>query len=95
MNERNSVLRGRALKIALVTLLLGATGAAFADPFGIPVSGGVGDHHVKKARSGFAWDPNWTWWAIGDWHFALTGEAHLAWWHTNEGSFMKISASSV
>ncbi len=47
---------------------------------------GLGDHHVKKLDLGFVWDPNLTWWQIGDWHFALIGEAHAAWWHTDEGN---------
>jgi hypothetical protein len=86
MKKKNTVLRGFTLKIALATLPVGAAGAVLAGPLGIQVAAGVGDHHIKKLDLGFAWDPNWTWWPIGDWHFALIGEAHLAWWHTNEGN---------
>jgi lipid A 3-O-deacylase len=59
---------------------------ASADQFGLQVTGGVGDHHVKKFDLAVAWNPGLTWWRIGDWHFSLIGEAHAAWWHTNEGN---------
>jgi hypothetical protein len=51
----------------------------------VQVAAGAGDRHIKKVDLGVAWDPNLTWWQIGDWHFSLIGEAHVAWWHTNEG----------
>jgi len=86
MKKKNTVLRGPTLKIALAALLVSSAGAASAGPLGIQVTGGVGDHHIKKLDLGLAWDPNLTWWPIGDWHFALIGEAHAAWWHTNEGN---------
>ncbi|PQV45880.1 acyloxyacyl hydrolase [Paraburkholderia sp. BL21I4N1] len=86
MNNKNDGLRGLALKAACAALLMGASAAASADQFGIQVAGGVGDRHVKKLDLGFVWDPNLTWWQIGDWHFSLIGEAHVAWWHTNEGN---------
>ncbi|WP_233828092.1 acyloxyacyl hydrolase [Paraburkholderia sp. ZP32-5] len=86
MNKNNTVLRGHTLKTALALLLMGTAGVALADPFGIQVTAGVGDHHIKKLDLGLVWNPGWTWWPIGDWHFALVGEAHAAWWHTNEGN---------
>jgi hypothetical protein len=54
---------------------------ASAEPFGVQISAGVGDHDVKKADLGFVWDPNLTWWHIGGFHFTLVGEVHLAYWH--------------
>ncbi|HEY2021260.1 acyloxyacyl hydrolase [Paraburkholderia sp.] len=86
MEKNNSVLRGLARNGALAALLMALAGAALADPFGIQVAAGAGDHHIRKLDLGLAWDPNGTWWPIGDWHFALIGEAHAAWWHTNEGN---------
>jgi len=77
------------------TLLLPCSGLAAAGQFGVQVAGGVGDHHVKKLDLGLVWDPNLTWWQIDDWHFALIGQAHVAWWHTNEGMCMRTSAQSV
>jgi lipid A 3-O-deacylase len=84
-NKKNTVC-GLALKSTCLFVLLGAPGWAAADQFGVQVAGGVAEHHVKKLDLGFVWDPNLTWWQIGDWHFALIGEAHVAWWHTNEGN---------
>lgn len=86
MKNKNTVLRGFTLKGTLTALLMSAAGTALADPFGVQVAAGVGDHHIKKLDLGMVWDPDWTWWQVGDWHFALIGEAHVAWWHTNEGN---------
>lgn len=86
MKNKKKSLYGLALKGALAAALAGMSGLAAADQYGIQVAGGVADHHVKKLDLGFAWDPNLTWWQMGDWHFALIGEAHVAWWHTNEGN---------
>ncbi|MGF6858652.1 acyloxyacyl hydrolase [Paraburkholderia sp. CI3] len=89
MNRQNLVVRGLTLKstfAVLPVLLLGAAGASQAEQFGVQVAAGVGDHHVRTLDLGVVWDPNLTWWQIGDWHFALLGEAHVAWWHTNEGN---------
>ena len=68
-----------------VLALMAAAGIAAADQFGIQVAAGVADNHFHKLDLGFVWDPNLTWWQIGDWHFSLVGEAHVAWWHTDEG----------
>ncbi|MFM0335193.1 acyloxyacyl hydrolase [Paraburkholderia fungorum] len=86
MKNKKNVLRGLVLKAASVAVLCSASELAVADQFGVQVAGGVADDHVKKLDLGFVWDPNLTWWQIGDWHFALIGEAHAAWWHTDEGN---------
>ncbi|RKT25956.1 lipid A 3-O-deacylase [Paraburkholderia sp. RAU2J] len=86
MDNKNNVLRGLALKSVVVGLLLVAPRLASAGQFGLQVAAGAADHHVKKFELGVAWDPGLYWWQIGDWHFALIGEAHAAWWHTNEGN---------
>ncbi|WP_144144198.1 acyloxyacyl hydrolase [Paraburkholderia sp. BCC1884] len=86
MDNKKNAVRGLALKAAAAALLFGTSGLASADQFGVQVTGGVGDRHVKKLDLGLVWDPNLTWWQIGDWHFALIGEAHASWWHTNEGN---------
>ncbi|SDV48230.1 acyloxyacyl hydrolase [Chitinasiproducens palmae] len=64
-------------------------GQARADRFGFQVAAGTADHHVRKVDLGIVWDPNLTWWEIGGWHFALVGEGHLAYWHTDEGNVNK------
>jgi lipid A 3-O-deacylase len=86
MSTRKNAVRGLALNIAYATLLLGSSRLAAAEQFGVQVAGGLGDRHVKKLDLGLVWDPNLTWWQIGDWHLALIGEAHVAWWHTDEGN---------
>jgi hypothetical protein len=86
MSNRKNAVRGVALNIVCATLRLGSSCLAAADQFGIQIAGGLGDRHVKKLDLGLVWDPNLTWWQIGDWHFALIGEAHVAWWHTDEGN---------
>lgn len=72
---------------ALAALAFGNT--ARADQFGVQLAAGTADHHVKKGDLGVVWDPNLTWWPIGNYHFTLVGEAHLAWWHTDEGNINK------
>ncbi|HEY4298791.1 MAG TPA: acyloxyacyl hydrolase [Paraburkholderia sp.] len=86
MNNKKNVLRGLALHGVLAALLAGAWNVARADQFGVQVAAGVGDRHIKKLDLGLIWDPGLTWWQIGDWHFSLIGEAHAAWWHTDEGN---------
>jgi hypothetical protein len=54
------------------------------------VQAGVGaslQHRVREADLGFVWDPGLNWWDTGGWHFGLTGEAHVSYWHTNTGAF--------
>src|ERR1700733_11868791 len=86
MNNKKNVWRGLALKGVAPPLLPACPGVAAADQFGVQIAGGLGDHHIKKLDLGLVWDPNLTWWQIGDWHFSLIGEAHVAWWHTDEGN---------
>jgi lipid A 3-O-deacylase len=86
MNKKKLVSRGLTLKLALAVLLFEAANPSEADQFGVQVAVGVGDHHIRKLDLGMVWTPNLTWWQIGDWHFALIGEANVAWWHTNEGN---------
>ena len=86
MNNKKNALRGLALNITAGAVLVGTSDGLRRDQFGVQVAGGLGDRHVKKFDLGFVWDPDLTWWQIGDWHFSLIGEAHVAWWHTNEGN---------
>ncbi|AXL52640.1 deacylase [Paraburkholderia caffeinilytica] len=86
MNNKKNVWRGLALKSAAAAFLLAGSGLAAGDQFGVQIAGGLGDNHIKKLDLGLVWDPNLTWWQIGDWHFSLIGEAHVAWWHTDEGN---------
>jgi lipid A 3-O-deacylase len=81
--SKKDAFRGHALKGAWVAaMIFEHPRSAQTDQFGIQVAVGVGDRHVNL---GVAWDPNLTWWQIGDGHFSLIGEAHVAWWHTHEG----------
>jgi lipid A 3-O-deacylase len=87
MNKKEKAWRGALPgRGALALALLSASAAASADPFGVQVAAGVADHGVRKVDLGLVWDPNLTWWDIGGWHFALIGEAHVAYWHTGEGN---------
>jgi lipid A 3-O-deacylase len=86
MKKKNCAARGLTLKISLFAGLLAASGFASADQFGVQIAGGLADHHVRKLDLGVVWDPGLNWWYIGDWHFSLVGEAHAAWWHTDEGN---------
>jgi lipid A 3-O-deacylase len=86
MNKKKNFWRRLAPGGALVAALFGPSGAARADEFGVQLALGVADPHLKRVELGFVWDPNLTWWQIGDWHFSLVGEAHAAWWHTDEGN---------
>jgi lipid A 3-O-deacylase len=86
MENNKKAWRDLALKCAVAVAFLGVCSLASADEFGVQIAGGLADHHVRKLDLGFVWDPNLTWWQIGDWHFALIGEAHAAWWHTDEGN---------
>jgi lipid A 3-O-deacylase len=86
MNKKKPFRLNLALNLGCATALLATSSLAVADQFGVQLSGGLADHHVRKLDLGLVWDPNLTWWQIGDWHFALVGEAHAAWWHTDEGN---------
>lgn len=81
MNDKNGGRVGRAIaKTALALALVGASGSAFADRWGLQLGGGVADHDMKKGDIAVAWDPGWTWWEIGGWHFAFVAEGHLSYW---------------
>jgi hypothetical protein len=83
MYKKNSPL-GWALGGALVSALFGVSGIAAADRFGIQIAGGSAAH-IRKLDLSFVWDPDLTWWQIGDWHFSLVGEGHVSWWHSDDG----------
>jgi lipid A 3-O-deacylase len=75
---------------AAAVVSLSFTSAAWADTFGVQLAGGVAEHKVNKIDLGLVWDPGINWWYIGGWHFALIGEAHVAYWHTNEGTSRNV-----
>lgn len=97
MKKKNELIRvkGKAMGCAAFATLLAAA-SAHAQASTAPASGhtfgaqlGVGtslEHGVREADLGFVWDPGLNWWDTGGWHFGLTGEAHLSYWHTNEGA---------
>ena len=98
MNKKNHLikLKATALRYGASALLFGGAAAAHASApidssegqrFGAQLGLGVAQHKVKEADLGFVWDPGLNFWEIGGWHFSLTGEAHLSYWHTNEGAF--------
>jgi hypothetical protein len=82
MKNKKSVWSGRLCLCAAA--LSAASAGARADQFGVQIGGGVANHDIKKADLGFVWDPNWTWWEIGGFHFTVVGEAHVSYWHTSE-----------
>lgn len=89
MQPRNSISRKlcyTGLSTLLPLALLLSSSNALADSWGVQVAGGVADHHVRKADLGVVWDPDWTWWEIGGWHFAFVAEGHVAYWHSDEGN---------
>ncbi|MGN6319796.1 acyloxyacyl hydrolase [Trinickia sp.] len=97
MNKNNDLIPLKATAVRCVASVLlvcaAATASAQEAPasssnrFGAQVALGVAQHKVKKVDLGFVWDPGLNWWEIGGWHFSLIGEAHLAYWHANEGAF--------
>ena len=84
MNNKNDRRNSRlAVHAVLAAALLGGSGAACADRWGIQAAGGFSDRHgVDKGDLGVFWDPEWTWWEIGGWHFAFVVEGHVGYWHT-------------
>ncbi|MDP9582070.1 UNVERIFIED_ORG: hypothetical protein J2791_001352 [Burkholderia contaminans] len=75
--------RRLALDALLAASLLGGSGAAFADRWGIQAGGGFSDRHgIDKADLAVVWDPGWNWWEIGGWHFTFVMEGHAGYWHT-------------
>lgn len=97
MKKKNDVrVRTLALRSMASAILLAACAAAHAatsvapsdgNRFGVQLAYGIAQHKVDKVDLGFVWDPGLNWWEIGGWHFSLTGEAHVAYWHTSEGAF--------
>ena len=98
MKKKNASVRAKSTAVHCIAsvLLLGGAGAARAatavgpsdeQRFGAQLAYGIAQHKVDKVDLGFVWDPNLNWWDIGGWHFSLTGEAHLAYWHAREGAF--------
>jgi lipid A 3-O-deacylase len=85
-SKKGSRRRYTAVAGAAAVLVLSAASAARADSLGVQVAGGVAEHKVYKADLGLVWDPGINWWGIGGWHFALIGEAHVAYWHSSEGT---------
>lgn len=86
MGKKVKIWIGSVVKSILAGLFVIYSNMACADRFGLQIATGTGDHHVQKLDLGVVWDPNLTWWEIGQWHFALIGEAHAAWWHTDEAN---------
>ncbi len=84
MNNKNSRRGGRLmLHAALAAALLAASGAACADRWGGQFGGGFSDRRgIHKGDLGVVWDPDWTWWEIGGWHFSFLVEGHVSYWNT-------------
>ncbi|WP_175914965.1 MULTISPECIES: acyloxyacyl hydrolase [Burkholderia] len=99
-NKKNCRPRSRlAVHALLAASLLGGSGAAFADRWGIQAGGGFSDRHgIDKADLGVVWDPGWNWWEIGGWHFAFVMEGHAGYWHTGgnvHGSIGEFGATPM
>ena len=86
MQKNKSVWQKRSFYGAILGALALVSASAKADQFGVQVAGGVADHDVRKADVGVVWDPNWTWWEIGGFHFTVVGEAHVAYWDIRESN---------
>ncbi|WP_179401291.1 acyloxyacyl hydrolase [Burkholderia guangdongensis] len=86
MNNENRRRRGRLARRALLAAaLFAASGAALADRWGIQAGGGFANRGITGGDVGVVWDPGWTGWALGGWHFAAALEGHVGYWHTREG----------
>lgn len=84
-----SVFLNRSLNAVLCACVLSAmllSASARADSFGFQVAAGEADHDVKKVDLGLVYDPHWSWWQLGAWHFAFVAEGHAAYWHTGDGN---------
>ena len=84
MQKKKSIWGKRSLYGALFGALVVVSASAKADQFGVQFGAGVADHNVRKADAGVVWDPNWTWWEIGGFHFTVVGEAHASYWDIRE-----------
>ncbi|GAB7535654.1 acyloxyacyl hydrolase [Burkholderia sp. 22PA0099] len=81
-NKKNSPGTGRWLpSVALAVVLAGGSTSAMADRWGVQLGGGIADHDMKKVDLGVVWDPGWSWWQVGDWHFTFVAEGHVSYWH--------------
>lgn len=70
----------------LIALSLSVPSVACADQFGVQVADGIAnrhDVHENKVDLGGVWDPQWSWWSIGDWYLTAVFEGHVAYWHSN------------
>ena len=86
MHYKNRKLPRQALFAGAAALaFLSLTSVARADSLGVQVAGGIAPHNVDKVDLALVWDPGINWWHVGGWHFALIGEANVAYWHTSEG----------
>ncbi|KAF1063223.1 acyloxyacyl hydrolase [Burkholderia gladioli] len=82
MQNKKSLRAGRWLAgTVLAATLAGGSNAAFADRWGVQLAGGIADHDMKKVDLGVVWDPGWSWWQMGDWHFTFVMEGHASYWH--------------
>jgi hypothetical protein len=84
VHKKKSAWLDQFLQCAVFAAWACVPAVASADQFGVQVAGGVADHDIKKADIGVVWDPNWTWWEIGGFHFTMVGEAHVSYWHSTE-----------
>jgi hypothetical protein len=84
MRYRNRKLRFDALFAGAAAVVFSFASEARADTFGVQVAGGFGSHSTNKVDVAFVWDPGINWWHVGGWHFALMGEANVAYWHSTE-----------
>ena len=75
-----------ATALACATLCGSASADEVGHNWGLQAAVGVADHDAKKVDLGVVYDPHWSWWAIGGWHFAFVAEGHVAYWHTSEGN---------
>ncbi|MGI4813321.1 MAG: acyloxyacyl hydrolase [Janthinobacterium lividum] len=81
-------MRLRLAQCAIAALALAGSATAMADQFGVQLAGGLANHNGNKEEKidlGGVWDPNFTFWPIGGYHFTLVGEAHVAYWHPTSG----------
>jgi hypothetical protein len=84
MQKKKSAWMCRFLQCAALAAGARASAGANADQFGVQVAGGVANRDIKKVDVGVVWDPQWTWWEIGGFHFTIVGEGHVSYWHTTE-----------
>jgi lipid A 3-O-deacylase len=86
MHFGNRKLCRHALFAGAAAVVFSLASAVRADTLGVQVAGALGSHSTNKVDVVLAWDPGIDWWHVGGWHFALIGEANVAYWHTTEGA---------